>query len=318
MSTSLGIDIGGTNIKAAVVHADGRVAAFEASGWSGGAPVDALMTIERLAATVFERSGLTCETCGCGCAGLIDHRAGIVHRSPNLPQWLDVRLAEELSRHLGVPVALENDANAAAYGEFRAGAARGTTNAVMVTLGTGLGGGIILNGSIYRGSHGFAAELGHTVIDLSGGVRCACGTNGCVEPLVNAASLVSRARTLLEAGERSSLSSHAGELTARAVGEAAAQGDTMAARVMAEAGRTLGVLLGNIVATLDPDVIVVGGGVAAAGSSLLDAAATELAARTAVYQGVPTRIAVAELGDTAGVVGAALVADIAASEAFTG
>ncbi len=117
MSTSLGIDIGGTNIKAAVVHADGRVAAFEASAWSGGPAVDAFETIERLSAVVRDASGLSFSTCGCGCAGLIDHEAGIVHRSPNLPQWRDVRLAEELAGRLGVPVLVENDANAAAYGE---------------------------------------------------------------------------------------------------------------------------------------------------------------------------------------------------------
>ncbi len=308
MSTCLGIDIGGTNIKAAVVHEDGRVAAFEASGWSGGAPEDAFTTVERLAVSVARASGLSFEACGCGCAGLVDHEAGIVRRSPNLPEWRDVRLARELGRRLGVPVILENDANAAAYGEYAAGAARGAANAVMVTIGTGIGGGIIIDGSVYRGSHGFAAEIGHTVVDLTGGVRCACGSTGCVEPLVNAAALVSRARSRMDAGEDSVLLGTGERLTARAVGEAAAAGDALARSVTADVGRTLGVLFANIVAYLDPDVIVVGGGVAAAGSSLMDVAAAEFAARTAIYQGMSTRLAIAELGDTAGVVGAALLA----------
>jgi glucokinase len=308
VSTTLGIDIGGTNIKAAVVLSDGRVAAFEASGWSGGAPDDAFATGERLAASVVRASGLSFEACGCGCAGLIDHERGVVRRSPNLPEWHGVALATELGCRLGVPVIVENDANAAAYGEYAAGAARGASNAVMVTIGTGIGGGIILGGSVYRGSHGFAAEIGHSVIDLSGGVRCACGSVGCVEPLVNAASLVTRARARMRAGEPSVLERAGDGLTARAVGEAAAAGDTLARSVTADAGRMLGVLLMNIVAYLDPDVIVIGGGVAAAGTSLMDAAAAEFAARSAVYQGVPTRVVMAELGDTAGVVGAALLA----------
>ncbi len=308
MSTSLGIDIGGTNIKAAVVHADGRVAAFDASAWSGGAATDAFETIERLATAVTDVSGLSFDACGCGCAGLIDHEAGIVHRSPNLPQWRDVRLAEELAGRLGVPVLLENDANAAAYGEYSAGAARGATNAVMVTIGTGIGGGIILGGSVYRGSHGFAGEIGHSIIDLTGGVRCACGSTGCVEPLINAASLAAQAKQRMVEGEESALAGLAGPLTARAVGEAAAAGDQLARSVTADVGRTLGVLLTNIVAYLDPDVIVIGGGVAAAGSSLMSAAMAEFATRTAIYQGVGTRIVMAELGDTAGAVGAALLA----------
>ncbi len=308
MSTSLGIDIGGTNIKAAVVHEDGRVAAFETSAWSGGAVIDALETVERLAAEVGSSSGLSFDICGCGCAGLVDHEAGVVHRSPNLPQWHDVRLAEELAGRLGVPVLLENDANAAAYGEYAAGAARGATNAVMVTIGTGIGGGIVLGGSIYRGSHGFAAEIGHSVIDLTGGVQCGCGSTGCVEPLVNAASLVVQTKQRMDEGAESALAELAGPLTARAVGEAAAAGDQLARSVTADVGRTLGVLLSNIVAYLDPDVIVIGGGVAAAGSSLMDTARGEFAARTSIYQGMATRIVMAELGRKAGVVGAALLA----------
>ncbi len=286
MSTSLGIDIGGTNIKAAVVHEDGRVAAFETSAWSGGAVIDALETVERLAAEVGSSSGLSFDICGCGCAGLVDHEAGVVHRSPNLPQWHDVRLAEELA----------------------VGAARGATNAVMVTIGTGIGGGIVLGGSIYRGSHGFAAEIGHSVIDLTGGVQCGCGSTGCVEPLVNAASLVVQTKQRMDEGAESALAELAGPLTARAVGEAAAAGDQLARSVTADVGRTLGVLLSNIVAYLDPDVIVIGGGVAAAGSSLMDTARGEFAARTSIYQGMATRIVMAELGRKAGVVGAALLA----------
>ncbi len=308
MSVRLGIDIGGTNIKTAVVREDGRVAAFRASGWSGGKPGDALDVIAGLARDVESESGLPPVACGCGCAGLVDHGTGIVRRSPNLPEWFDVTLGAALADMLGIPAVVENDANAAAYGEYVAGAARDATNAVMVTIGTGIGGGIVLGGEVYRGSHGFAAEIGHTVVDLSGGVRCTCGGTGCIEPLTNAASLVSRAEALMAGGERSVLSDLEGALTARAVGEAADAGDGVALRAAAETGRLLGVLLANIAAYLDPDVIVVGGGVAAAGPSLMDAARSEFEARTGVYQGAATRVALAELGEKAGVVGAAMLA----------
>jgi glucokinase len=305
LSFTLGIDIGGTNVRVAVVDDDGHAHGLAGDGWSGGAPEECVAAAARLARGL-TRSGAV-DRAGAGCAGLVDHRRGIVGSSPNLPAWHDVPLAALLSDALGIETFVENDANAAAFGEYAAGAARGATNAVMLTLGTGLGAGFILEGRLYRGSHDLAAEYGHTTIDLNG-APCACGGTGCLEGLVSAGALVARAEALLESGMASSLRPVASSLTAADVGRAAAEGDELAVLAVAEIGRYLGVGMTNLVRTLDPDVIVLGGGVAGAGDALLKPARNELERRLAGCPAPLPLLTFAELGNAAGVVGAALLA----------
>jgi glucokinase len=299
----LGIDIGGTNIKAALVHDDGAVASFRILPWSGGAAVDAVEVVSRLASDL--AAGEEARACGVGAAGLVDSVAGVVHLSPNLPEWRDVELRRMVAEAVGLPTDLENDANAAAFGEFAAGAARGTTNAVVLTLGTGIGAGLIIGGRLYRG-RGFAGEVGHTTIERDGD-ECLCGNSGCLERLANAESVVVNARRLLAEGRGSALKDDA-SLTAEAVASAAAAGDEVASEALAETGRALGAGLANLVLLLDPDVIVIGGGVAAAGELLFRPAREEMERRC--YCGGPSlpRVIPAELGNRAGVVGAALLA----------
>jgi glucokinase len=303
----LGIDIGGTNLKAAIVSSEGTVAAFDVVPWSAGDPDEAVSAIaaqrDRLVAGAGDQP---IEACGCGCAGLVDHERGTIHASPNLPTWHDVQLARALEGALGLRVVLENDANAAAYAEYAVGAARGAANAVMLTLGTGIGGGIVLGGRLYRGSHGGAGEVGHMAVMLDG-PACPCGSTGCVERLVNAGAIVGRAASLMEAGRPSTLRG-IDRLSAKDVGDAACAGDAVAVEAVTEAGRILGVGLANIVQLLDPDVIVVGGGVAEIGEPLLGPARQELADRVAPYHSTVVRVVRAELGEVAGVVGAALLA----------
>lgn len=310
MRALLGIDIGGTNVKAALVSVDGAVVSFVSAEWSGGPPSDAVDSATGLAARLgAEGSEANPLACGCGCAGLVDRAHGIVRSSPNLPSWRDVELAKALKERLGLRTALENDANAAAYAEYVVGAARGATNAVMLTLGTGVGGGIVLGGRLYRGSHGTAGEIGHSTISLEG-PRCSCGARGCLEALTSAGSIASRAADLLAEGRRSTLAavSAVRALTAKDVGEAAAAGDAVAAEALAAAGAALGAGLANVVQILDPDVVVVGGGVAAVGEHLLGPARREMAARVQGCDFRSPRIVPAELGEAAGVVGAALLA----------
>jgi glucokinase len=303
----LGIDIGGTNLKAAIVSSQGAVAAFDVVSWSAGGPDEAVPLIaaqrDRLVASADPGDLLGS---GCGCAGLVDRDRGTVHASPNLPAWRDVQLARVLEDALGLPVVVENDANAAAYAEYLVGAARGASNVVMLTLGTGLGGGIVLGGEIYRGSHGSAGEIGHMAVSLEG-PACPCGSTGCIERLVNAESIVRRAASLLDQGRPSSLRGR-GSLTAKDVGDAARASDPLAAEAVGDAGRILGVGLANIVQVLDPDVIVIGGGIAEIGEPLLGPARAELRSRVASYHASTARIVPAELGEVAGVVGAALLA----------
>ncbi len=309
MSVLLGVDIGGTNVKTALVGVDGAVLSFESREWSGGPPEDAVDAAVSSARSQIRSSGLVPDGCGCACAGLVDATAGVVRYSPNLPEWCDVELSAMFSRELGIPVALENDANAAAYGEYAVGAGRGARNLVMLTLGTGIGGGIVLDGRLYRGSHGMAGEIGHTTVDTEG-PTCACGSRGCLESLANAEAVVARALDLLDGGRGSALEGIAASRPLRAVdvGKAAASGDDVATEALAVVGRALGVGLANVSQILDPDVIVIGGGVIAAGEPLLRPAREELEARLSGYEFRGPRVVPAALGDTAGVVGAALLA----------
>lgn len=305
----LGIDIGGTNIKAALVSEDGTIAAFALTPWSGGAACNAVAAALALRDELLRgRPDTRLGVSGAGCAGLVDSVRGVVRVSPNLPSWRDVELARLLTEALGTETVVENDANAAACGEHAVGAARGATDAAVLTLGTGVGAGFILGGRLYRGAHGFAGEVGHATIDLDG-LPCVCGGAGCFERMVNAEAIVARARTLADR-EPSQLGAalRAGSLTARDVSDAAARGDAVACRAIEETGRLLGVGLANLAAILDLEVIVVGGGVASAGDRLLAPARAEMAARVAGPAWRLPRVVPAELGEMAGVTGAALLA----------
>jgi glucokinase len=206
---------------------------------------------------------------------------------------------------LGLPVRLENDANAAAYGEYAAGAARGASNAVVLTLGTGIGGGIIIDGRLHRG-RAFAGEIGHMTVDLHG-APCPCGNTGCLERLASAGAIVRNVTALLESGRESTLEAGPG-LSAEQVASAALAGDSVAVEALEAAGRALGAGLATIGLVLDPDVIVIGGGVAAAGEPLLGPAREEFSHRAYIGGAELTPVVPAVLGNTAGVVGAALLA----------
>jgi glucokinase len=308
LSLSLGVDIGGTNVKAALVTDEGRVAAFALRPWSGGEPSEAVGAAVALRDELLRGWALGAPTaCGIGCAGLVDGARGVVRYSPNLPTWRDVELALLFREAFRVGALVENDANAAAWGEREAGAARGASDAAVLTLGTGVGAGLILGGRLHRGAHGFAGEVGHATVDLDG-VPCVCGGRGCFERLVNAESIVARARALAGGSAALAEAARAGTLTAKAVGDAAARGDASACRVMEETGRVLGVGLANLVEILDLEVIVIGGGVASAGESLLAPARAEMAARVAGPAWRLPKVVQALLGETAGVTGAALLA----------
>jgi glucokinase len=309
VSTFLGIDIGGTNVKAALVSEDGSVLVFRSRPWSGGGPPEAVSVAAGLASDIvgsdLDRAPAVC---GAGVAGLVDVARGIVRLSPNLPEWQDVELRGMLASAIGLPTRLENDANAAAYAEFKLGAARGATNAIMLTLGTGVGGGIVLGGSLYRGSS-FAGEVGHMTIERDGR-PCPCGNSGCLERYTNADSLVERAVRLLGGGRPSELARvhAAGELNAREIGDAAASGDEVAREAVAGTGTALGVGLAGLAVLFDPDLIVLGGGLARAGQVLFDAARDEMVRRRYGSSVSTPRLVPAELEETAGAAGAALLA----------
>jgi glucokinase len=307
-SETIGVDLGGTRMRVGVVDAEQRIhhASRERSaGRSAGEVLDALEQELRRALEV--RPGVIAAGLGLPCT--IDRARGIAINAVNLP-IRDLPIRDLMNEKLDVPVYIDNDANCAALAEHRFGAARGTENAVLLTVGTGIGGGLVLGGELYRGSTGAGAELGHTVIDLDGHpCQGSCPSHGCVEALASGTAL---AREGVIAAERNPDSALAealaeGPMEGRSVTEAALAGDEAAREVVAMIGTRLGVALASFANVFNPDVIVIGGGVAAAGDLLLDPAREEMRARTLPPMN-RTEVKQAELGDDAGMIGAAAMA----------
>ena len=250
------------------------------------------------------------EAVGLGIPCTIDRERGFAISAVNLP-IVNVPIRDLISERIGLPTYLDNDANVAAFAEHRFGAARGATNAVMLTIGTGIGGGLIIGGEVYRGSTGAGAELGHVVIDQAGPpCQGNCPNRGCVETLASGTALGREGRIAAEAHGESALGralAAGEEIDGRLVTEAALGGDGIAVEVVATIGRRLGVALSSLANVFDPDVIVIGGGASAAGELLLGPARGELRSR-ALPPMNETPVVPAELGPDAGMVGAAAMA----------
>jgi glucokinase len=306
MDLILGVDIGGTDIKLGLVDREGSMRE------SGKISTRAAEGPEAAAARVRrwlddrDRGAGTIVAAGVDCAGLIDGERGFLHVSPNLAGWKSVPLRDIFERALGVPAVIENDANAAAYGEWARGAGRGLASFVCLTLGTGVGGGIVIDGALYRGSSGFAGEIGHTVI-AADGPPCACGNRGCLEALIGAKGIVERAGQMLrEAGVPGS--PWGDPPTVEAMSRAAGAGDPIAIAAFAETGRYLGIALTNVVHILAPEAIAIGGGVAGAGDLILEPARATVRACVMDEAMASVRIVPAELGNGASFVGVSLLA----------
>lgn len=311
---TIGIDLGGTNIKGGVCDAAGRLVARHAVETQAERGADAV--IERMAALVdalrAQASLKTSEVVGVGLGapGPLSHAEGVVFNAPNLPGWVNVPVRERLARACGLPVVLENDANAAAFGEFTAGAGRDVDSLVMLTLGTGIGGGIVLDGQLWRGAGGSAAEIGHSII-VPDGRPCPCGQAGCLERYASANAVAERLVEAVRAGEESSLGpdvSAGRALDARDVLRARAAGDALAARIWDETCRYLALGCLNIEHVLDPDLIVLAGGLINAGETLLEPTRTWFHQCRWSLTEPRAKIALARLGTDAGVIGAAALA----------
>jgi glucokinase len=302
---AVGVDIGGTKLAAGLVAADGTVLARARRDTPA---FDSAALLAATAAVVDDLGGGGLPL-GVGAAGLVD-AAGAVRYAPNLG-WRDYPLRDRLAERLGVAVTVDNDANVAAWGEFRCGAgAEAETSMVMLTVGTGVGGGLVVGGRLLRGANGMGAELGHLVVS-AGGRRCPCGNLGCLEAYASGTAIGRAAEAAIAEGRvpAGSPLHDLDVLTGKTVTAVAAEGDASAVAAVAEVGRWLGVGIGSLVNALDPDIVVIGGGAMQAGPLLLDPARSSaedhvigLAHRT-----MPP-IVPASLGDDAGVVGAALLA----------
>ena len=267
-SPILGVDIGGTKVAVGLVDHEGRIVSqgrkpMVANGTAEAGLQAVLGAIDSLASS----SKVGIHSIGICAPGPLDPEAGVVLNPPNLPCWRNFPLAEKISSRYRVPVRVDNDANAAALAETRWGAARGFRYVFYATIGTGIGSGIVLDGRIYHGHSGAAGEGGHVSIDYRG-PRCGCGKLGCIEALAAGPAIAGRARAKLGTGHSSSriLELSKGDVTAvtsEMVGQAYAAGDSLAREVLQETVEILTPWIGNIIDLLDPDVVVMGGGVAA-------------------------------------------------------
>ncbi len=235
--------------------------------------------------------------------GAVNADQSVVLQAPNLPSLLNFPFRQALQDRLGWPVVLENDANAAAIGEMWRGAARGCRDVVSVTLGTGVGGGVVLDGKLWRGAHGSAGEIGHTTVDPFGGLKCKCGNTGCLELFASATAIARMARESLDQFPGSALSDE--NLTAEKVYQAGRDGDELALAVFKRAGTYLGVGLANIMSLVDPEIIVISGGVVNGWDLFQAEMYREVSERAFRATAQQVRIARAECGDNAGLLGAA-------------
>lgn len=273
----LGVDIGGTHTRVALGTAEGAILARETGRTpSRGTPESVVREIAGSTRALLERARVplgAVVAAGAAAAGTCDRARGVIVTSPNLPTWHNVPLRALLEKELGIPIVVINDAKAAALGEWLYGAGRGTSHMVYVTVSTGIGSGLVLNGRLYEGVSGSAGEVGHIILDPQGPL-CACGNRGCLEAFASGTAIAREAAQALRAGRPSLLREMAGghpeAITAWEVGEAARRGDTLAREVIERAVAYLGLGLAALVNLLNPERIVLGGGVARMGDLLFE------------------------------------------------
>ncbi len=309
----LALDIGGTKLAAGVVDA-GRVHSFlVVPSHASKGPEQGLERLFELGRQAVAASSLDWSEIGAvgiGAGGPLDTERGVLLAPPHLPGWRDIPVIELAEQAFGRPAVLENDATAAAAGEHRYGAGFGTRHMVYLTISTGVGGGVIVDGALYRGAMGNGGELGHVTVDCNGRPCRGCGRLGCLEAYVSGTSIVERAREALSgadgAGEESTLAA-VDELTAADVAAAARDGDALALTVWEATLEALACGLTSIVNLFEPELVVVGGGVSTAGEQLLGPVRESVAASAMRPAGAGARIVRAALGDRSGVVGAAAI-----------
>jgi glucokinase len=300
----LAADIGGTNIRVGIVDDAGVVVLRDEDETpSSGSAEDLANTVAKFARRIKDQSNLDIAVFGLAIPGVIDYDSGRVSLSPNIPQMNGMKFGEMVSKATGVQVVLENDATAAAIGEHWLGAARGHSNAICITLGTGVGGGLIINGAAFSGADGTAGEIGHLNVEPDG-YPCGCGSRGCLEQYASATAVVRMAEERLSAGETSSVS-RSDSMSAKDLYDAAIVGDDFALSVFATAGRYLGIACADLVNLLNPEVIVFAGGLASAWEVLEGPIIAEMKLRAYQQPAERVKLCRGELDDDAGILGAA-------------
>lgn len=307
--TSIGVDLGGSHVMAAVVDADGRIITRAQSDVTDRDFDSVAKTVAGVVdEAVATMRGITIEAIGLGSPGDIDAASGVVRYSPNF-NWRDVPLGARLRERLGLPVVVANDARCAALAEYTYGSGRGTQDFVLLTLGTGIGGGIVAGGELIRGNLGGAGEIGHHQIRATDGFICGCGKTGCFEAQASGTGLIRHALALAPSFPRSELvSAKPAKLGSKAIRRAAEAGDPHGVAAWRCYLDDLARGLANIIAFVNPELVALGGGVAGAGDFLIAALVPRVDALTTMVPRGKTRIVAAELGNDAGAIAAATMA----------
>jgi glucokinase len=310
---SIGVDLGGTNIVSAIVNCQGKIVnSFKAPTFAERGKE---ATIKRIIETIHEniiQSTIALDDIigiGIGAPGPLDVKRGIINFAPNLPGWIDVPLKKKLENEFNMKIVLENDANAAAWGERCFGAGQGVNNLVCFTLGTGIGGGIIIDGKIYHGNNYGAAELGHMTVNKDG-PRCNCGNYGCLEAYSSATGIKNRIKNRIKEGIKSEFLNFDDDnlfesLRLKSIFEAARKGDRLTSDIVEEAISYLGIAIANIANILNPEMVVLVGGITNEGDKLLIPLRKEVKKRAFYSNYKSLKIVIGKLAGNAGVLGAA-------------
>lgn len=307
----IGIDVGGTNVKLALVNDKGNIL------YSNSVPTRAEMgyeyTVNNIKQAIkdlmAETKAVNIEGIGFDFPGQIDYKNGIVRLAPNIPGWVNIPIAQIIEDEFKIPTRIDNDVHCAALGELNFGAGKGCENFICMTVGTGIGSGIVINGKLVRGASNAAGELGHIKLQMHDGPLCGCGDYGCMEAFASGPSIVAMAKEYLLSGKSTKYQEMANgnEITPYIVAQAALEGDPVAKRIFTKMGEYIGFGLASVVNLLNPERIIIGGGVADAGDILLEPIRETIKKRAMVVAGSAVEVVPAELGNTAGVIGASLL-----------
>jgi glucokinase len=304
----LGIDLGGTDTKLGILDEQGRIIrSAKTPTHAEKGPEGVLADLAASGKDLIASSGHSVKAVGMGCPGPLSSKLGVVFETPNLPGWVDVPAQKMLEDHMQLPVALNNDANAAAYGEWWVGAGREVDTLILFTLGTGVGGGLVLDDELYGGPDDTAGELGHMIINFDGPV-CGCGNRGCIEAYASATALRRDVKQALAEGVKTSIRIPEGaeeEFGARAVYDAAMEGDAFAIEQFRKMGYYLGIAAATVINIFNPEMIAYGGGVSNAGDFIFKPLEETARANCFKTPGDRVRIVRATLGNDAGIIGAA-------------
>jgi ROK family protein len=316
MTKRIGIDVGGTNVKIALVDGEGKII------YSNSVPTYAQMgyeyTVNNIKQAIRDLMKETntdakeIEGIGFDFPGQVDYKTGVVKLAPNIPGWVNVPIAQMIEEEFNIPTRIDNDVRCAALGELKFGAGKGCENFVCITVGTGIGSGLVINGQLVRGAANAAGEIGHIKLQMNGGPICGCGDTGCLEAFASGPSIVAMAQEYLKGGKSTKFREMAGadgEITPYIVAKAAEAGDPVAKRIFEIVGTYIGMGLVSVINLLNPEKVIIGGGVAAAGDLLLDPIRKTIKERAMVVAGNSVEIVPAELGNSAGVIGASMLVE---------